>query len=332
MVRLIKIIIVFGLLCIAGFWLKGYLLSPVNSGNNTPVNITIPENSSVIKIGTMLENAGIIRNNYVFKYYVRYRKLDAKLQAGNYNLSPAMPLSQVADTLLKADKERLIFTIPEGYTVKQIAKLLADKGIVNYDKFLDITLNNKYSYSFLNYSATLNNPLEGYLFPDTYYIPKDFGEKEIISMMLKRFDEVFDDKMRLQAEKLRLSIPQVVTMASLIEREAKISEERPRIAGVFYNRIKKNMRLESCATVQYVLGKTKPVLLYEDLKIPSPYNTYRNSGLPPGPIASPGKASLFAALSPDKTAYLYFVAKSDGSHYFSKTLAEHNNAKRKYLH
>ena len=157
------------------------------------------------------------------------------------------------------------------------------------------------------------------------------GRKKIINMMLQRFDEVFLPEWHKRADEMEMTINEVVTLASIIEREAKISADRPLISSVFHNRMKKGMHLESCATVQYALGEVKEVLLYEDLEIDSPYNTYVHGGLPPGPIASPGRDSLEAALYPAQSNYLYFVAKPDGSHYFSRTLAEHNEAKRKYL-
>jgi UPF0755 protein len=150
-------------------------------------------------------------------------------------------------------------------------------------------------------------------------------------MMLARFDQIFKEEWRKRADELGMTIGEVVTLASLVEREARVSKDRPLVASVFHNRLKIGMHLESCATVQYALGEVKEVLLFEDLETESPYNTYLHGGLPPGPIAAPGADSLQAALYPEKTNYLYFVAKKDGSHYFSKTLAEHNKAKRLYL-
>lgn len=331
MVKILKTLILLGLLFFAYKISENYYLNPINVSEKSSIKIVILENTSALKIGEILVKAGLIRNQYIFKYYLRYHNADLKLHAGSYDFSPSMSLPEISLALQKGEKERLIFTIPEGYTVKQIARLLDDKKFVNYDRFLDLSMHKKFQFQFLSYNPNqkLNNPLEGYLFPDTYYIPRDFGEEKIIGMMLNRFDEVFDITMRNQAKKLSLSIPEVVTMASLVEREAKATNERSLIAGVFTNRINKKMRLESCASVQYLFDKPRPVLLYEDLKIVSPYNTYRNYGLPPGPIANPGKASLMAALFPKKTDYLFFVAKNDGTHFFSKTLAEHNKAKSK---
>jgi UPF0755 protein len=163
--------------------------------------------------------------------------------------------------------------------------------------------------------------LEGYLFPDTYEFPKNVTAEQIIDRMLKRFDNVFTDDMKQRAEAINMSTDQIVTLASIIEKEARVPEERPVIAAVYYNRLKKKMLLQADATVQYALGQWKDKVLYEDLKVDSPYNTYKYQGLPIGPISNPGKASLEAAVSPEKVDYLFYVAKSDGSgaHTFTVT-------------
>lgn len=173
--------------------------------------------------------------------------------------------------------------------------------------------------------------LEGYLFPDTYKVTATTTEREIIDMMLARFAREATPEFRQKAQKLGLTLHQAVILASIVEREAKVDKERPKVAAVFLNRMKKGWKLESCATVQYALGQPKARLLNKDLQIDSPYNTYKYSGLPPTPIASPGRASLQAAVNPANVDYLFFVVSQDGRHVFSRTLAEHNRAKAKYI-
>jgi len=206
--------------------------------------------------------------------------------------------------------------------------MIAAVNLVSREEFLEAAAKGEFDYDFLTGVPHGEKRLEGFLFPDTYQFEADATAEEIINVMLKRFGEVYNEEYRRRAQELGLSTLEVVTMASIVEKEAKLDEERAVIAGVFYNRLKKNWKLESCATVQYLLGEPKAELSYKDLEIDSPYNTYKYYGLPPGPIASPGKASLEAALYPEEVDYLFFRANPDGSHTFSRTLAEHNQAGR----
>ena len=215
------------------------------------------------------------------------------------------------------------FTIPEGFTVEQIATRLEEKELVEREAFLELCRD--YGESGSNASPLLQKlgeipaqvrfRLEGYLFPDTYEVHLDATEEEIVELMLSRFFEIFDEDCCLRAEKMGLNIHQVVTIASLVEKEATLPEERPLIAAVFHNRLNSKVLpfLQSCATIQYILGESKPVLTHQDLEIDSPFNTYLYPNLPPGPIASPGRQALQAALYPEDVEYLYFVSKKDGS-------------------
>jgi len=221
-------------------------------------------------------------------------------------------------------------TIPEGYTVTQIEEILAEKGIVDRTRFREALKSEDFSLPYLSPAPRDPRHLEGFLFPATYEFPAGLAEKEIIGLMLQRFDAVLTPELQRRSQAMGLSVREVVTLASLVEREARLDEERPIIAAVFLNRLRRGMRLESCATIQYILGKQKEKLTYRDLQIPSPYNTYLHDGLPPGPIANPGLASIKAVLYPAEVDYLYFVARGDGSHYFSRTLGEHQTAARRY--
>jgi len=304
------------------------LIAPVTVPGDVLVNV--PPKSTTAKISTILWEKQLIRNALLFKLYAKINGFEGDLKAGLYRFSGTVSWQQIREKMTKGQVETISFTIPEGYTVGQIADLLAEKGLIDRDRFFQVMENGDFSYPYLP-SRGKTNRLEGFLFPDTYRIAEGCSEEKIVHMMLDRFDQVFQKEWRLQAEKMRMSVLEAVTLASIIEREAKVASDRPLVSSVFHNRLERNMNLESCATVQYALGEVKEVLLLEDLKIESPYNTYIHGGLPPGPIASPGKDALQAALYPADTKYLYFVAKKDGSHYFSKTLAEHNGAKRKYL-
>ncbi|WP_269746207.1 endolytic transglycosylase MltG [Syntrophaceticus schinkii] len=220
--------------------------------------------------------------------------------------------------------------IPEGYTVKQIEDLLVQKGIADRELFQK-ALGANYPLSFLEgISETGYERLEGFLFPATYELRPGMSEEEIIKLMLEKFQTVFTPQLQQRADEVDLSVREIITLASIVEREAKLEEERPQVAAVFLNRLQRGMRLESCATVQYILGKQKETLTTKDLQNPSPYNTYLHTGLPPGPIANPGASSIKAVLYPADGDYLFFVARGDGSHQFSKTFREHQEAARKY--
>jgi len=324
----LSLIIIFGLAVFScAFYIKN-LLAPVELAQK--VSIVVPAKASTSSISKLLYEKGLIRNDLVFKIYAKYRGFDGKLRAGEYNFSGKVSLDDIREKMSRGEIITESFTIPEGYNLQQMANLLEEKGMVDSERFLQVAEQESFPYDYLPEPGT-EARLEGFLFPDTYQIIKGWSEEQIINMMLKRFDEVFLPEWRERAKEMDMTISEVVTLASIIEREAKASADRPIISSVFHNRIKKGMHLESCATVQYALGEVKEVLLYEDLEIDSPYNTYLHGGLPPGPIACPGKDSIKAALYPADSNYLYFVAKPDGSHYFSRTLAEHNQAKRKYL-
>lgn len=322
----------FILLLLAGIFVgQAYL-------NNRPVvltdtiTVTIPDGSNTKKIAALLAENGVIRSEGAFVRYVKQQGIGQDLRSGSYQFSGEQTMEKVCQSLLKGkgNATEVKVTIPEGLTVAQTAEIFAEKGLVDKDDFIYYTLSGDFPYDYLPPKGT-EERLEGFLFPDTYQISTKWDEEDIINLLLRQFDKVMKEEWREQAEKNGMSIYEVVTLASIVEREAKVTSDRPIIAGVFLNRLEKGMRLESCATVQYALGEVKSVLLYKDLEIDSPYNTYKHTGLPPTPIAAPGKASLEAVLYPTESDYLFFLAKPDGSHYFSKTLDEHNAAKNKYL-
>jgi UPF0755 protein len=299
------------------------------------VRVEIPAGTGTVKIAQLLQENGIIRNHGLFTIYLKYKGEGTRFQAGGYDLTPGSTLDQIIAKLNAGDTvkaEMLRFTIPEGFTVKQIADKLEEAGDVKASELLALDkdpgkLELKLPQGAEVTDSKLLYPLEGYLFPETYEMKKGSTAKDI----LQRMTQETADKLAAVpdlAEKLKernLTLHQLLTVASLVEKEAAVPNERPLIAGVIYNRMKQDMRLEIDATVQYALGETKDRLYEKDLQVDSPYNTYRNKGLPPGPIANPGVASIEAALNPKASDYLFYVTKKDGSreHLFAKTYAEH---------
>lgn len=312
-------------LIVGGVWYYSHIFGSVTL--NDEVKVTIPDASTSEDIGAVLADNGVIRSTLAFKIQVKKDGVGADLKAGTYNFKGTYSLSDVIDALVKGPAVSGVkVTIPEGYNQKQIIELLVSDGLVTEDAFLDAAANGNYGYDYLP-AAGDSQRLEGFLYPETYYVDEDDTAETIIGMMLKEFDAQYTEEWRARVNELGLTTEEWVTMASIVEKEAVVETDRPIIAGVFYNRLDLGMLLQSCATVQYALGETKSVLSNEDVQIASPYNTYINYGLPPGPIASPGYDSLYAALYPTDTDYLYFVAKPNGEHIFSVTYEEHLAAK-----
>ncbi|SHJ32218.1 endolytic transglycosylase MltG [Desulfofundulus thermosubterraneus] len=308
------------------------MLSPVTSGQGQSVNITIPRSASSSNIGRILHEQGLVHSAWFFNFYTRLKGVDGKLKAGRYTFSTAQSLPEIVNELVKGPDEGRVFTIPEGFNLKQIAELLEREGLVTRRDFLAAAAGDTFDYPFLQGLPAGPNRLEGYLFPDTYRVGSNTSAHEVINLMLSRFDwklKEMDYYRKVKAAGLTLH--QAVIIASMVEREARVDRERPLIAGVIFNRLKRDMPLQIDATVQYALGTQRAKLYYKDLEVDSPYNTYLFKGLPPGPIACPGEASLLAAVQPIKTSYLYYVARPDGTHAFASTLDEHNTNKRKYI-
>jgi len=306
------------------------LREAVDPADITEVLVTVPKGAATKTIGRVLYQSHLISSESAFVNFVKELEVGNKLKAGDYMLSKSMDMETIITKIAKGDVYRNTFkvTIPEGFEVRQIVERLSSEGYGNADAFYEILEKTQFEFEFLEALEVRNN-LEGFLFPDTYEFKVGATEKEIITKMLKRFDEVFKKEYYVRAEEMGMSISELITLASIIEREAKLDLERPTVSSVFHNRLNKNHKLESCATIQYILGERKERLLYKDLEVESDFNTYQNVGLPPAPIASPGEASIKAALYPEDTDYMFFVTtdKGDGSHTFSKTLSEHNKAK-----
>ena len=297
-------------------------LAPVDPQDTRPIVIEVQAGESTGQIAYRLKEQNLIRDPLAFGLYARYLKLDQRLRVGEYELSRNLTAAQVIDTLVRGRMVTYPFTVPEGYTVRQIADALSSKGFVNRDRFLALVRDPRFFPADVPRNVKLNEPLEGYLFPDTYRVPRQHTEEDILRMMLDRFQQVFGPEYRRRAQELGMSVHQVVTLASVIEKEA-TSRDRAEVSAVFHNRLRLGMKLDSCATVNYVLAHPRLILTYDDLTNPSPYNTYQYAGLPPGPIANPGEAAIRAALYPAAVDYLYFVAKNDHEQVFARTYEEH---------
>jgi UPF0755 protein len=313
-------------------WAQSPVISPSSkAGEDKAVQIQIPPGTAAQKIGKDLEAAGVIRSYQAWKlwtYWLRFQDKQGGFKAGTYKLSPTQPLTAIADKIWAGEVMEVSFTIPEGWSLQQMATYFESLGYFKAQDFLNAASQiPKDKYPWL----PDNLPhLEGFLYPDTYQLPSDrMSAPQVIQQMLSRFEQVALPLYQQGRNQTKLSLFQWVTLASIVEKEAVIATERPRIAGVFTSRLQKGMRLETDPTVEYGLGIRQTMeqpLTFAQVKTPSPYNTYLNPGLPPTPIASPGVASLKAALYPEKTDFLFFVARYDGSHVFSKTLAEHQSA------
>lgn len=306
-------------------------LQPVPSEEVTK-HVVIPTGSSVLQIGRLLEEQGLIRNAEMFSYYVRYTGVAPKLKAGEYAFTPGQTHDEMLQAMIEGNTvvRAQRFTIPEGWNVEQIADHLSSEGLVDKKVFLDEVNNGNFeAFSFVAQipkNEARTHRLEGYLFPETYEIKEGATEHEIIERMLAQFQKEWKPEWTEKIKAQNLSMDEVVNLASIVEREVTVDKERPTVAGVYFNRLRDKWPLQADATIQFILGKQRDRLTYEDLKVKNPYNTYANPGLPPGPIASPGRASLEAVVNPEKHDYFFYVTKKDGTseHYFSRTLKEHN--------
>lgn len=320
-----------GAFCLA-FFFAYTLLTPVSPKDRArEIVVEIPQQATAGLAGEILKEEGLVRSSLMFKLYARYKGMDSRIKAGQYKLNSALSTPQIVMELVNGNLTVQSITIPEGWNTALVADLLAERNLVNREGFMATVAGQDFNYSFLADLPQDDKRLEGYLFPDTYHFNIGESDIEIIETMLKRFDrEMAELDYAAQAERNGITLHEAVTIASLVEREARADEERPLIAGVIYNRLNISMPLQIDATIQYALGENKPEIYYKDLEVDSPYNTYQNYGLPPGPIAMPGRSSLLAAVNPADTDYFYYVAKPDGTHAFAATLAQHNVYKEMY--
>ncbi|MEZ5318213.1 MAG: endolytic transglycosylase MltG [Vicinamibacterales bacterium] len=329
--RAVLIVLVAGLVLAAagGAWLRQRLAAPYQGYAGAEVFVELPSGAGVRAIAAQLAEAGVVTDPVTFRIAARLAGADRRLQAGEYRFAgPATPWT-VVDRLARGDVYAHPVTFPEGLTIREMAVVFERTGLGTRGAFESAAGDASLARA---WDPTARS-LEGYLFPDTYALPRRAGADGTVRAMVDGFDRAFDASLRDAAKAQGLSIRDVVTLASLIEKETARADERALVAAVYRNRLRIGMPMQCDPTVIYALmlaGRWDGNIRRADLQIDSPYNTYRYAGLPPGPIASPGKASLEAALAPADVPYLYFVSRNDGSHVFASTLAEHNANVRRW--
>ena len=299
--------------------------SAVGDGSHTIV-YEVPAGSGAIRVAHDLFEEGVLADPAYFRWYLTLTGNAGAIKTGVYELNDGMSAAEIATILVEGRVRMQSLTIPEGWNNRQIGDYLAEQGLIeNREEFLRLARDPDVLRRF----GILDETTEGYLFPETYLVPDGYSAAQLQVRMLERFQAVIAE---LAPEGMSArEIRDRVVLASIVEREAVRPEERPMMARVFLNRLDQRMRLESCATIQYLLDRPRARLYERDLRIPSPYNTYQHAGLPPGPISNPGRAALEAAFQPIENDYLFFVLKPDGSHRFSRTYQEHLDAKRRFL-
>ena len=311
--------------CAMGLELMDYARQPADPAGGQRL-ITVDAGLGLRGIATALAQAGVIRAPFKFRLLARLNGQDKRLQAGEYRLSPALTPLAVLDTLVQGRVRLHRITVPEGYNLTQIAALLASAGLADAAAFRDAARDSQ----LLRQSGIAADSFEGYLFPDTYLFPGNATAGYIIMQMKGRFDEVYGPAWRERTRQMGWTVHQVVTLASIIEKETAAAAERPLISAVFHNRLQRRMRLETDPSVIYGIPDFDGNLTRRHLATETPYNTYLIPGLPPGPIASPGAAAIEAALFPTASDFLFFVSRNDGTHQFSATYGAHLRAVRKY--
>jgi UPF0755 protein len=312
-----------------GLWITSVLDRPYKGYTDAEVFVEIPPGTGSTGMGHRLAQAGVVQNATAFRAAVWLRGAGRRLQAGEYRFDQPMTPREVVDKLARGDVYLQPITFREGLTIRQMAALYSEKGMGSAEDFASAARD----ASRIQELDPEARDLEGYLFPDTYALPRKATADQLVTRMVQQAEKVLTADLVARASARGLSVRQLVTLASIVEKETGRPDERPLVAAVYANRLKIGMGLQCDPTVIYALeraGKFDGNLTREDLKFDSPYNTYRYAGLPPGPIASPGLASLEAAANPADVSYLYFVSRNDGSHAFATTLDEHNRNVERY--
>ncbi|MFJ7734544.1 endolytic transglycosylase MltG [Lysinibacillus sp. NPDC097231] len=339
----IVFVLILGIVGLLGYNYVKSALKPLDPDATKTITVEVPIGSSLSSISTLLEKKGVIKDARVFKYYAKFKN-ESQFQAGNYDLTQAMTFDELIESLKTGKVYRkpvFTMTIPEGLTLEQIGNIIEKKTPYTQKEFMDLVTSDSFVQQMIaNYPELVTDAvladnirydLEGYLFPATYsYFEEKPSLESIVKEMIGAMDKVVKNYSDVLAEK-QMSVHQLLTFASLLEEEATAQTDRETIASVFYNRIDQGMPLQTDPTVLYALGSHKDRVLYEDLEVDNAYNTYKNKGLTPGPIAGAGKSSIEAVLNPSKTDYLYFLADKEGINHFSKTYDEHLQKVEKYL-
>ena len=328
--RLIKAVLLILVCSTAAFlllslMLLNYVESPVDFRERA-MTVEIPTGVNFARVTDILQEADLIRHPRAFYAYALIRKAASRIRAGEYDLASSMSPSEILDALVEGRVKGYPVMIPEGFTMRRIADRLAEKGIVDRDRFMAVATDP----AFLMSQGIEGGSAEGYLFPDTYIFSRAVEEERVIRFMLDQLRRRLTGNMILRMDQLDMTMGEVLTLASIIEKEGGPPDEKPLISAVFHNRLERGMKLQSDPTIIYGMDDFDGNLKREDLKMDTPYNTYIIRGLPPGPICSPGLEAITAALYPAEVNYLYFVSKNDGTHHFSSNLTDHNKAVIKY--
>jgi len=323
---LIIFILLFIVILFSGIFIWRGTFLPKEAGSVETVMFLIKKGEATKEISIDLEKQGLIKNSFFFRIYALIQGKTKELKAGEYELSPAMTIPEIVAKLVSGEIIKKTITIIEGWNLKDINDYLRDRGGTVPPK-LDLY---KKDYAFLE-DASDDVSLEGYLFPDTYEISSEDGIEDIVRKMLTNFGKKLNQDLREEITSQGKSIFEIITMASLIEKEVKTLEDKKIVSDIFWKRLKIGKPLESCATIAYILGVNKWRYSFDDTRILSPYNTYLNRGLPFGPICNPGMESILAAIYPEESDYWFYLSTPEGKTIFSKTLGEHNIAKAKYL-
>ena len=320
MLAIIIVLLIMAAAAAAGI---NYANSNKDLANGDNIIIKVLPGMTTADIAVLLQDSKLVHAPGFFRLQAKFARLEGSLQAGEYEIASGMSNWEIIGALAKGQVRHKTLTIPEGYTIEQIAKKIEAEGLGSAEAFKKEAKD----YAPYSYMETDNQSVlfkaEGFAYPSTYYLSPASSEKEILAIMVREFDSQLTASIRKQAEGKNISIRDLVNLASLVEKEAVFPEERPLIAGVFLKRMQINMPLQSDTTIQYILGVQKKEITIADTKIDSPYNTYMYPALPPGPIASPSIAAINAVLNPQQTSYLYFVADLEGHHHFTETYQEH---------
>lgn len=337
------VLLVVGIVGVSGYFYVTSALEPIDPESTTEIQVEIPMGSGVTSIATLLEENGVIKDARIFKYYTKFKN-ETNFQAGSYTMTQAMTFDEIIESLKSGKVYRepvFTVTVPEGLTLEQISKIVEKHTDFTAKQFMEKVTSTEFIQNMMGtypdliteevFGDNIRYALEGYLYPATYpFYDEKPSLEEIISTMISQTNDIAVEYSALLEEK-QMTVHQLLTFASLLEEEATAQTDRETIASVFYNRLEIDMPLQTDPTVLYALGSHKDQVLYKDLEVENPYNTYKNTGLPPGPIANAGKTSIEAALNPTSTEYLYFLADKEGTNHFAKTYDEHLQNISKYL-
>lgn len=329
--RIIFILILISLF-LGLFYVENEFYRPLNSFEEQRPFL-IKKGDSFFTIAKNLQQEGFIKNHFYFSFYLIYKRIYGNLKAGEYLLSPSMSIVEIAQKIINGQTNKIKVTIPEGWTKEDIAQILETKNIVSKEEFLEaVSYPEKFyeQFPFLKECPKLKD-LEGYLFPDTYFFERPISPEEIIIIFLKNFEKKIAPETLAEIKKQKKSLCEIIIVASLIEKEVFLKSDKEIVSGILWKRLSLGMPLQVDATITYITKRKSIFITKKELKIDSPYNTYKYKGLPPGPISNPGIESILAAVYPQQTSYLFYLSSKTGETIFSKTAQDHAIARQKYL-